>query len=77
MLTVITPPATEPITLNEMKLHSRIDGSDDDTLIEGLITAARMQLEQMASHRLKTELTHINDSAKISSTLSYPFASAN
>lgn len=55
MLTVITPPATEPITLNEMKLHSRIDGNDDDALIEGLISAARMQIEQMASHRLITQ----------------------
>ena len=55
MLTVITPPATEPITLNEMKLHSRIDGSDDDTLINALITAARMQIEQMANTKLITQ----------------------
>lgn len=55
MLTVVTPPATEPITLNEMKLHSRIDGSDDDTLINALITAARQQLEQMASHKMVTQ----------------------
>jgi len=55
MLTVVTPPATEPITLAEMKLHSRIDGNDDDTLINTLITAARMQIEQMASHRMVTQ----------------------
>ena len=55
MLTVITPPATEPITLAEMKLHSRIDVDEDDALINTLITAARMQIEQMASHRLITQ----------------------
>jgi uncharacterized phiE125 gp8 family phage protein len=55
MLTVVTPPATEPITLAEMKLHSRIDGNDDDALINTLITAARMQIEQMASHRMVTQ----------------------
>jgi len=55
MLTVVTPPATEPITLAEMKLHCRIDPSDDDTLVEGLITAARMHLEQMAQTRLITQ----------------------
>jgi len=55
MLTVVTPPATEPVTLAEMKLHSRIDGNDDDALINTLITAARMQIEQMASHRMVTQ----------------------
>lgn len=55
MLTVVTPPATEPITLAEMKLHSRIDNSDDDTLVEGLITAARMHLEQMSQTRFITQ----------------------
>jgi len=55
MLVVTTAPATEPITLAEMKLHSRIDGNDDDALINTLITAARQQLEQMASHKMVTQ----------------------
>ena len=55
MLTVVTAPATEPITLAEIKLHSRIDTDDDDTLINALITAARQQLEQMANTRLITQ----------------------
>jgi uncharacterized phiE125 gp8 family phage protein len=38
-----------------MKLHSRIDVDEDDALINTLITAARMQIEQMASHRMVTQ----------------------
>lgn len=35
----------EPITLEEAKLHVRVDGSLEDTLIDGLITAAREYCE--------------------------------
>lgn len=55
MLTVVTAPATEPVTLAEMKLHSRIDISEDDALITSLIIAARMQIEQMANTKLITQ----------------------
>ncbi len=55
MLKVITPPATEPVTLAEMKLHSRIDVDEDDALVTSLIIAARMQIEQMANTKLITQ----------------------
>jgi len=44
-LTLNTPPATEPITLAEAKLHLKVDTADDDTLITRLIAAARARAE--------------------------------
>jgi uncharacterized phiE125 gp8 family phage protein len=43
---LITAPASEPITLAEAKLHLRVDGTDEDTLITSQITAARQAAEQ-------------------------------
>lgn len=49
-LVVVTPPAAEPITLDEAKLHLRVTGTDDDAYITGLITAAR-QYEEKVQNR--------------------------
>lgn len=43
----ITPPAEEPVSLAEQKLHSRIDHTADDTLIPSLITSARKYCESL------------------------------
>jgi uncharacterized phiE125 gp8 family phage protein len=44
--TVTTGPTEEPITLEETKLFLRVDGDDDDTLIQALIKAAISQGEK-------------------------------
>lgn len=46
-LSLLTAPATEPVTLSEAKLHLRVEHSADDTLITALISTAR----QTAEHR--------------------------
>ncbi len=52
---VITPPASEPVTLAEAKLHCRVDITDDDALITALITAAREEVERQSYHALMTQ----------------------
>lgn len=44
-LVVSSEPAVEPVTLTEAKLFARIDTSDDDALINALITTARARSE--------------------------------
>src|SRR5699024_12059672 len=40
-------PVTEPVTLQEVKDYLKIDFSDEDTLIESLITSARQKCERL------------------------------
>lgn len=51
-LRLITAPAAEPITLPEAKLHLRVDGADEDNLINGLIAAARQEAEKFLNRAL-------------------------
>lgn len=51
-LVLITPPASEPISLAEAKLHSRVEISTDDTLITDLIIAARELLETRLNRQI-------------------------
>lgn len=45
---LLTPPATEPLTLAEAKQFLRIEHNDDDAVISALIVAARTQVEVAA-----------------------------
>ena len=49
-----TPPAVEPLTLAEAKLHVRVDSAGEDTLIESYITAARQMAEAYTGRQLIT-----------------------
>ena len=51
-LSLITPPAAEPLTLVEAKLHLKVDLSDDDVLVTALIVAARTAVENYLSRSL-------------------------
>lgn len=53
--TVTTKPAVEPVTTDELKTFGRIDGSDEDTLIDGFISASRIQTENYLNRALITQ----------------------
>lgn len=44
---IITGPTSEPVSLSEAKAQCRVDGSTEDTLISGYITAAREWCEKV------------------------------
>jgi uncharacterized phiE125 gp8 family phage protein len=54
-IVIVTPPAAEPVTLQEAKDWCRGPTSADDTLITSLITVARRYIEKIASRALITQ----------------------
>ena len=44
-VSLIAPPVLEPVSLDEVKAHLRLTGSDDDDYLSALIVAARLQVE--------------------------------
>lgn len=57
MLTQLSPPAAEPLTLADAKLHLRVDAdiTEDDGLIAALIVTARQQAEHRTGRALVTQ----------------------
>jgi uncharacterized phiE125 gp8 family phage protein len=51
----ITPPVAEALTLAETKAHLRLDMSDEDALVAGLIAVARDHLERSTGLCLMTQ----------------------
>jgi uncharacterized phiE125 gp8 family phage protein len=54
-LKLITGPAAEPFTAAQAKQHLRVDESDDDTLIDTLILAARQKVESDCNRALMSQ----------------------
>lgn len=54
-LSLVTAPASEPITTAEAKAHCRVDVSTDDTLIGSLIQAAREWAEGFANLKIVSQ----------------------
>jgi uncharacterized phiE125 gp8 family phage protein len=49
---LITPPALEPVSLEDAKAHLRLDTDDDDQLVSAAIVAARVHVEATTRRRL-------------------------
>ena len=48
-------PAVEPVTVDEAKMHLRIDQDEEDTLLASLIAASRLQIEAVLDVALITQ----------------------
>lgn len=55
MLTIVSAPAAEPVTLTQAKDHCRVDGSSDDTFLTAAITVARERCESFTGRKLITQ----------------------
>ena len=51
-ISILARGSVEPVTLAEAKLHMRVDVSDDKTLIEAMISAARDMVERYTGRTL-------------------------
>jgi uncharacterized phiE125 gp8 family phage protein len=54
-LVQVEAPEAEPLTLEEAKLHLRVDHDKDDTLIESLIVAVRLRAEHETNRLFITQ----------------------
>ena len=52
---LLSGPLDEPLTLAEAKSHLRVDHGDEDTLIQSLITSARLHVETLTGRVLMTQ----------------------
>ena len=54
-LTVMEEPTAEPVSIEQVKRHCRIDSNADDELLTGYLTAARVMAEGYLSRALLTQ----------------------
>lgn len=52
---VTTPPTSEPVTLSDIKLYTRIDFSDDDSVLTPMISRARRYCETVTGRAFATQ----------------------
>lgn len=62
-LSLVTGPSTYPVTADEAKLHCRIDGTDENTLVDDLIAAATDYVEQYTGRAIVSQTWKVTQDA--------------
>ncbi len=73
-LTLLSPPAAEPVTLSELKAHLRVTTSDEDALITGMLVAAVRAIEARASLALMPQQWRLTLDAAPEDTVFLPLS---
>lgn len=74
---LLAGPAVEPVTLEETKAHLRVEFTDDDALMAGLIKAARECTESATNRKLITQRWRVfEDKIPSPPEFALPFAPA-
>lgn len=53
--TITSPPSVEPVSVSEFKIHARVDGTAEDSVLPIYIAAARHECEQRIGKSLITQ----------------------
>lgn len=57
---LVTPPATEPVSLADAKAFPRVEHNDDDALIAALIAGVRLRIEAQTRRALITHVSRLS-----------------
>lgn len=73
-LTLLSPPAAEPVTLAEIKDHMRVSAADEDALITGMLIAAVRAVEARGRLALMPQVWRLTLDAVPDETIFLPLA---
>ncbi|PQA87239.1 head-tail connector protein [Hyphococcus luteus] len=73
-LTLLSPPAAEPVTLAELKAHLRVTSDDEDALVTGMLVAAVRAIEARGGLALMPQQWRLTLDAAPEETLFLPLS---